>query len=282
MPLNSQTRNLIALALAEDIGTGDLTAESVVPESATASGTMLLKQPGVISGIEIVAAVFATVDPAIRWTPQATNGTHYTDRTPLGEVTGPARSILTAERTALNFLQRLSGIATATATYAAAVAGTSAVVVDTRKTTPGMRVLEKAAVRHGGGANHRMGLFDGVLIKDNHIAAMGGDAAIGQIVRQARSLVPHTVRIEIEVATLDQLALALQAGADIIMLDNMDPDTMREAVRITDGRAILEASGGITLATIGEIARTGVDLISVGALTHSSPSLDISLDLTIA
>ncbi|HRA47646.1 MAG TPA: carboxylating nicotinate-nucleotide diphosphorylase, partial [Thermomicrobiales bacterium] len=278
----SQTRNLIALALAEDIGTGDLTAESVVPEMATASGTMLLKQPGVISGMEVVAAVFATVDPAIHWTPRATNGTHYPDRTPLGEVTGPARSILTAERTALNFLQRLSGIATATATYAAAVAGTSAVVVDTRKTTPGMRVLEKAAVRHGGGANHRMGLFDGVLIKDNHIAAMGGDAAIGQIVRQARSLVPHTVRIEIEVATLDQLALALQAGADIIMLDNMDPDTMREAVRITDGRAILEASGGITLATIGEIARTGVDLISVGALTHSSPSLDISLDLTIA
>jgi nicotinate-nucleotide pyrophosphorylase (carboxylating) len=190
--------------------------------------------------------------------------------------------VLTAERTALNFIQRLSGIATFTRAFVDAIAGTSARIVDTRKTTPGMRILEKQAVRDGGGANHRIGLFDGVMIKDNHIAALGGDSAIAVAVAQARSMIPHTVKIEIEVANLEQLTLALASGADIIMLDNMSTDMMREAVTIAGGRAILEASGGVTLKTVRAIAETGVDLISVGALTHSSPSLDISLDLSIS
>jgi nicotinate-nucleotide pyrophosphorylase (carboxylating) len=280
--VNQQIAQLIALALAEDIGTGDLTAQSVVPESAVATGVMLLKQDGSISGLQMVSAVFAAVDPAIQWSPAVSDGNELPDRTILGNVSGPARSILTAERTALNFIQRLSGIATATRTYVNAIAGTPSRIVDTRKTTPGMRILEKRAVLDGGGSNHRLGLFDGVLIKDNHIAAMGGDDAIAQIINQARLQVPHTVKIEIEVATLSQLNLALQAGADVIMLDNMDTTTMRQAVEITGGRAILEASGGVTLKTVREIAETGVDLISVGALTHSSPSLDISLDLAIS
>lgn len=280
--MNAQIQLLIALALAEDIGTGDLTAESVVPESATASGVMLLKQDGVISGLDTVAAVFKAVDSAIVWEPSIRDGVRLKDRDVIGRVSGPARSILTAERTALNFIQRLSGVATMTSTYIEAVRGTKARIVDTRKTTPGMRILEKQAVVDGGGSNHRIGLFDGVLIKDNHIAAMGGEGAIGEIVRQARQSVPHTVRIEIEVATLTQLSLALEAGADIIMLDNMSVEMMAEAVGIADGRALLEASGGVNLSTVRAIAGTGVDLISIGALTHSAPSLDISLDLAIS
>jgi nicotinate-nucleotide pyrophosphorylase (carboxylating) len=280
--MNAQIQLLIALALAEDIGTGDLTAESVVPESATASGVMLLKQDGVISGLETIPAIFRAVDTEIVWQASVKDGDRLTTGTIVGEVSGPARSILTGERTALNFIQRLCGVATMTASYVREIEGTSARIVDTRKTTPGMRILEKQAVVDGGGSNHRIGLFDGVLIKDNHIAAMGGDSAIGDIIRQARRAVPHTVRIEIEVATLPQLGKALDAGADIIMLDNMSVAMMREAVAITAGRALLEASGGVNLSTVRAIAETGVDLISIGALTHSAPSLDISLDLNIS
>jgi nicotinate-nucleotide pyrophosphorylase (carboxylating) len=285
--VNSQVDAIIQLALAEDIGTGDLSAEHVIPAGARAQGVMIAKAEGVLSGLSVVERVFELVDPQILWTAEASDGTTTAPPmmtgypTLVGYLDGPARSILMAERTALNFIQRLSGVATLTREYVVAVAGTSARIVDTRKTTPGMRVLEKAAVRHGGGSNHRLGLFDGVMIKDNHIVAVGGDDAIGAAIERARHAVPHTVKIEVEVSNLDQLELAIEAGADIIMLDNMSIKNMRKAVHLTERRAILEASGGITLATVRGIAETGVDLISVGALTHSAPALDISLDLTI-
>ena len=280
--MQRQIDAIIDLALNEDIGPGDLTAESVIPETARASGLMLLKSAGVISGLNIVGRVCQRVDPAIEWRPLVEDGCTFATRTVIGEISGPARSVLTAERTALNFIQRLSGVATLTRAFVDAIAGTHARIVDTRKTTPGMRVLEKQAVRHGGGSNHRIGLFDGVMIKDNHIAALGGDRAIGEAVVRARSRIPHTVKVEVEVANLDQLDLALVSGAEIILLDNMPVERMREAVEITGGRAILEASGGINLSTVRAIAETGVDLISVGALTHSAPALDISLDLRIS
>jgi nicotinate-nucleotide pyrophosphorylase (carboxylating) len=212
------------------------------------------------------------------------DGTPVSAGTVIGTVRGPARSILTAERVALNLLQRLSGVATMTARYAAEVAGTSAVVVDTRKTTPGLRLLEKRAVIDGGGQNHRFGLSDGVLIKDNHLAAVGGADRVTKAVTQARATAPHTLRIEVEVTTLDELREALAARADIVMLDNMDSPTMTEAVAIRDAESpqvLLEASGGITIGRLREVAATGVDLISVGALTHSAPSLDISLDIRL-
>jgi nicotinate-nucleotide pyrophosphorylase (carboxylating) len=272
---------IIDLALREDIGPGDLTAQSVIPDDASASGQMLLKSNGVISGLDAIARVFRRVDPAIQWQPAVADGDQCSRGTVIGSVDGPARSVLTAERTALNFIQRLSGVATLTRSFVDAVAGTKAQIVDTRKTTPGMRVLDKQAVRHGGGANHRIGLFDGVMIKDNHIVALGGDEGIVTGVRAARERIPHTVKIEVEVANLDQLRLALESSAEIIMLDNMSLDQMRAAVEIAAGKALLEASGGVTLDTVRAIAETGVDLISVGALTHSAPALDISLDLRI-
>jgi nicotinate-nucleotide pyrophosphorylase (carboxylating) len=280
--MQTQVEAIIQLALSEDIGSGDLTARSVIPGTARASGQMQLKSPGVISGLDVVGRVCGAVDPEIAWQPLVEDGCAFDTRTVIGEIDGPARSVLTAERTALNFLQRLSGVATLTRTFVEAVAGTGVRIVDTRKTTPGMRVLEKQAVRDGGGSNHRIGLFDGVMIKDNHIAALGGDDAIGEAVARARTRIPHTVKVEIEVANLDQLRLALDSGAEIILLDNMPVEMLREAVQITAGRAILEASGGVNLATVRAIAETGVDLISVGALTHSAPALDISLDLRIS
>jgi nicotinate-nucleotide pyrophosphorylase (carboxylating) len=273
---------LIDLALAEDIGGGDITSATTIPAMMQAEGTLLAKAPGVISGLEAAAAVFTRVDPAVRFIPLVNDGDRVAPMAPIATVSGPARSLLAAERVALNLLQRLSGVATETACYVDAVVGTRARVVDTRKTTPGLRALEKAAVRHGGGANHRFGLTDGVLIKDNHLAAVGGPDRVTRAVTTARAGAPHTLKIEVEVSTLDELAEALEAGADIVMLDNMDVPTMRDAVAMTAGRALLEASGGITLGTIGEIAATGVDLISVGALTHSAPALDISLDFALS
>jgi nicotinate-nucleotide pyrophosphorylase (carboxylating) len=272
---------IIELALSEDIGSGDLTARTVIPETARATGQMLLKSTGVISGLTVVERVFARVDTKIRWQALVEDGVSLEAGTVIGEIAGPARSVLTAERTALNFVQRLSGVATLTRTFVDAIAGTGARIIDTRKTTPGMRVLDKQAVRHGGGFNHRIGLFDGVMIKDNHISALGGDDAIGEAVDRARSQIPYTVKIEVEVANLEQLRLALASGAEIIMLDNMSIEMMREAVAITAGKAILEASGGVNLASVRAIAESGVDVISVGALTHSAPALDISVDLEI-
>jgi nicotinate-nucleotide pyrophosphorylase (carboxylating) len=272
---------IIELALSEDIGAGDLTAGTVIPDTARATGQMLLKSTGVISGLTVVERVFARVDTKIRWQALVEDGVPLEAGTVIGEIAGPARSVLTAERTALNFVQRLSGVATLTRTFVDAIAGTGARIIDTRKTTPGMRVLDKQAVRHGGGFNHRIGLFDGVMIKDNHIAALGGDDAICEAVDRARSQIPHTVKIEVEVANLEQLRHALASGAEIIMLDNMSVEMMREAVAITAGKAILEASGGVSLASVRAIAESGVDVISVGALTHSAPALDISVDLEI-
>lgn len=283
-PRHFGVEEIVDLALQEDIGTGDVTTLATVPADRMATGVMLAKQDGVISGIEVARFVFARVDPAVTFTPLVADGDRVTNPTPIVRLAGSARSILIAERTALNLMQRLSGVATITAAYVAATAGTMARIVDTRKTTPGMRMLEKQAVRHGGGHNHRFGLADGILIKDNHLAAIGGPDRIAKAIAAARERAPHTLRVEVEVATLEELDQALAAGADIVMLDNMDTATMAEAASRRTAvapRVLLEASGGITLGRIPEIAATGVDLISVGALTHSAGSLDISLDLDL-
>ncbi len=278
-------RDLIDLALAEDVGNGDITTLSTVSEDATATGTLLAKEAGVLSGVDVAAAVFAIVDPEISVETVKRNGDRIEAGGVIARLAGPARSLLTAERTALNIMQRLSGVATATARYVAATEGTGATIVDTRKTTPGMRMLEKRAVLHGGGGNHRFGLADGVLIKDNHLAVIGGDHPVRDAVHSARKLAPHTMKIEVEVTTLTELDEALAAGADIVLLDNMDTATMAEAAQRRDAVApgtLLEASGGITLERIADIAATGVDLISVGALTHSSKALDISLEFALS
>ncbi|MBX6341097.1 MAG: carboxylating nicotinate-nucleotide diphosphorylase [Thermomicrobiaceae bacterium] len=279
--LSETTRQLIRLALEEDVGGGDITTQATVPPETRAVGRFLAKAPGVLSGLAVAAAVFAEVDPAVAFRPLARDGDPLVPGAVFAEVAGPARSVLTAERVALNFLQRLSGVATLTARYVEAVRGTRARIIDTRKTTPGMRLLEKAAVRHGGGHNHRVGLSDGILIKDNHLAAIGGPDRIARAVAAARAGAPHTLRVEVEVTSLDELDQALAAGADVVLLDNMSVEEMAEAVRRAAGRALLEASGGITLETVRAVAETGVDLISVGALTHSAPALDISLELEL-
>lgn len=274
-------QQLVDLALAEDIGAGDITSNATVPANATADGTMVVKQPGVISGLTVAGYVFERVDPAISFRPRCADGSRLAVGDVLADITGPARSVLAGERVALNLLQRLSGVATLTATFVEAVAGTNATIVDTRKTTPGLRMLEKTAVRHGGGRNHRFGLSDGVLIKDNHLAAIGGPDRVTRAVHAAREHAPHTTKVEVEVTTLAETEEAMAAGADIIMLDNMTVAEMAEAVRVVAGRALLEASGGVRLETVRKIAETGVDLISVGALTHSAPALDISLNFTL-
>jgi nicotinate-nucleotide pyrophosphorylase (carboxylating) len=275
---------IVDLALAEDIGTGDITTLSTVPPETEATGRLLAKQAGVISGLVVAAWVCQRVDPAIVFQPLVADGDRVTPMTAIARVSGPARSLLTAERTALNLLQRLSGVATVTATYVGETTGSHSRVVDTRKTTPGLRLLEKHAVQHGGGHNHRFGLSDGVLIKDNHLAAVGGSHRIAEAIARARDLAPHTLKIECEVTTLDELDQALAAGADIVMLDNMDNDAIATAIQRRNEQApgvLLEASGGITLGRIRSLADLGVDLISVGALTHSAPALDISLDLDL-
>lgn len=275
---------IVDLALGEDIGTGDITTLATVPASARAEGTILAKQRGVISGLEVARFVFARVDGSIAFEPLAADGQHVPAMTPLARVSGPARSLLTAERTALNLMQRLSGVATITARYVAETEGSISRVVDTRKTTPGLRLLEKLAVQHGGGHNHRFGLADGVLIKDNHLAAIGGPDRVTKAIQSARELAPHTLKIEVEVTTLDELDEAVAAGADVILLDNMSNDQIATAVArrdAADPRILLEASGGITLDRVRSLAATGVDLISCGALTHSAPALDINLDLDV-
>jgi nicotinate-nucleotide pyrophosphorylase (carboxylating) len=257
--------------LAEDFGDGDLTSESVVPEGATAEAAILLKERGVVCGLELVHAVFAELDPDVRFEAMAADG----DETE-GEVArleGDARALLGGERLALNVLGRLSGIATATRRYVDAVAGTGATILDTRKTTPGLRALEKYAVRCGGGTNHRLGLDDGILIKDNHLRVAG---SIGVAVERAKAT---GVEVEVECDTLDQVREALDAGAEMILLDNMSPSQLAEAVALTDGRAKLEASGGITLDNVRAVAETGVDFVSIGALTHSARALDVSMEV---
>lgn len=274
--------DIVRLALMEDLGPGDLTSRFTVPSGRPGKARIVARQDLVLSGLEAARETLRQIDPGIVITPYAVEGDRLRAKDEVALVEGPAVSILSAERVSLNFLMRLSGVASLTARYVEAAGNPRVAVVDTRKTTPGLRVLEKAAVRHGGGRNHRFALYDGILIKDNHIAAAGG---ISQAVAGVRQNAPQTLKIEVEVDTLDQLPEALKAGADIIMLDNMGPELLRQAVKIvSDFQApgprtiLLEASGGINLSTIGPIAQTGIDLISVGALTHSATSADLGLD----
>lgn len=265
---------LIRTALREDIGTGDITTLATIPADKEIRGLFLAKESGVICGLPVVERVFAHMDPEIRLQSGKKDGESVSRGEFFAEVSGPARGILTGERVALNFLQRLSGIATRTRSCVEAVKGTGAKITDTRKTTPGLRVLEKYAVQMGGGSNHRMGLSDGILIKDNHIMAAGGIAAA---VEAARKLAPHTLKIEVEVESIPMIEEALSCGADIIMLDNMALEEMAQAVRLIGGRALVEASGNMGDRDLRAVAETGVDFISIGALTHSVKALDISL-----
>lgn len=272
-------RRSIELWLEEDIGTGDVTTMTTIPADAEGNGIIHVKENGLVAGLPVAEAVFETVDPRLRFTAKVAEGAAVTKGTVLAEVEGSVRSILLGERLALNLMQRMSGIATRTREYVEALDGLPTRLVDTRKTTPGHRMLEKYAVRVGGGHNHRFGLYDAVMIKDNHIKGAGG---IGAAIRAAQANLPHTMKIEIEVESMEQLREALAAGPDIVMLDNMTPELMREAVAVLKAQAphiVVEASGSVTLQTIRRAAESGVDVISVGRLTYSVQSLDISLDL---
>ena len=268
---------LILDALAEDLGTGDITTESCIPESARSEGRFRAKMDGVFCGMDVLCRVFKLVDPRVTVTPLVSDGDLVKKGQDLASISGPSRSILAGERVALNLIQHMSGVATATRKAVDSVAGTGAVIVDTRKMTPGLRVLEKYAVKAGGGRNHRFNLADGVLIKDNHIVASGG---IGKAVEAVRRNAPHTLKIEVEAETVDQVCECLEAGADIIMLDNMSIDDMRTCVELINRRAITEASGNMGERDLRAVADTGVDIISIGALTHSVVALDISLKFT--
>lgn len=263
-------------ALAEDLGdAGDITTAACIPAQARSKAVIAARRAGVIAGADLAGATFRLIDPAIAVSVEKGDGARVAGGDVVMRLEGPSRGILTAERVALNFLGRLSGIATATAALVEAVNGTKAKIVCTRKTTPGLRAFEKHAVRCGGGVNHRFGLYDAMMIKDNHVVAAGG---VGKALRAARAAAGHLIRIEIEVDGLNGLEEALAAGADVILLDNMSVDDMKQAVALNRGRAILEASGNVTLATVRAIAETGVDIISSGAITHSAPVLDLGLD----
>lgn len=268
---------LVARALEEDLATaGDVTGAAVVPREARARGLLVTREDGIVAGLPLALAVFATVSSELVSRSHVEDGWSVAAGTTLAEISGPASPLLVGERTALNFLGHLSGIATATARLVSLVAGTGVRIADTRKTTPGLRALEKYAVRVGGGSNHRFGLHDAVLIKDNHLVVAGG---IRPAVVAARRRVGHLVSVEVEVETLAQLEEALEVGVDAVLLDNMDLDTMRRAVDLVAGRLTVEASGGITAETVRAVADTGVDVISVGWLTHSAPALDVACDV---
>lgn len=273
-------RGVVRDALDEDLGrAGDITSAATIPAGREARAKLVARKPGVIAGLNCAEETFYALDRKITFKAKVKDGAKVAAKELLAEISGDARNILTGERVALNFLGHLSGIATLAAAYADKIKHTKAKIVDTRKTTPGLRALEKYAVRCGGGVNHRMGLDDAVLIKDNHIAVAGG---IAQVLKTARAAVGHLVKVEIEVDTLQQFEEVLKAGgADVVMLDNMDTATMKRAVEMNAGRLVLEASGGVTLDTVAAIAESGVDVISVGALTHSAPVLDIGLDIEI-
>lgn len=267
---------ILDAALREDWGWGDLSTQTVVSQGERARADFLYKAPGVVCGLDVIRRLWQRVDPSLVFTAKVEEGAKVEKGTIAAVVEGDARSILMGERVALNLMQRMSAIATLSATYVAAVAGTTAQILDTRKTTPGLRVLEKYAVRTGGARNHRFGLADAIMIKDNHIEMAG---SIAEAVRRARAGSASTTMVEVETESLAMVEEALAAGADIIMLDNMAPQAMTEAVAAIGGRAKVEASGGISLETVRRVAETGVDYISVGALTHSAGSLDISLDI---
>jgi nicotinate-nucleotide pyrophosphorylase (carboxylating) len=268
---------LIDLALEEDIGAGDVTTENLVSTEAGGSGQVVAKEALVLAGLDVARKVFEHLDPDITWQPRRSDGDAVDAGTSVLTVSGKLQALLKGERVALNFLQRLSGIATLVNTYSAKIPPGGARLVDTRKTTPGWRVLEKYAVRVGGAGNHRMGLYDGVLIKDNHIAACGG---VATAVARIRDRISHLMKIEIEVATLDQVREALAAGVEVIMLDNMEIDHIRKAVALIDGKAVIEVSGNVTDSGLARLALTGVDIISVGALTHSARCVDLSMRIT--
>ncbi len=268
---------MVRTALVEDLGlAGDITSAAVIPADHRSSLVMAARQPGVVAGLDAAELAFQLVEPTITMARYLEDGSPIRPGDTIAEISGPSRGLLTGERTALNFLGHLSGIATVTASLVEAVRGTKASIACTRKTTPGLRALEKYAVRAGGGMNHRFALNDAVLIKDNHVAIAGG---VAEAIRRARAGVGHMVKIEVEVDTLEQLGEAMREGVDAVLLDNMTPAQLREAVAIVDGRAITEASGSVTLATVAAVAASGVDLISVGWCTHSAPTLDIGLDV---
>jgi nicotinate-nucleotide pyrophosphorylase (carboxylating) len=274
--MNTHLKNLIENALSEDIGPGDITTEATIPVDSTSTTEMLAKQEMVLAGLDVSREVFHFLDPGLQFTPLAKDGDRIKAGTVIARLSGRTRALLTGERVALNFLQHLSGIATLTAKYVEKVKGFKVEVLDTRKTLPGLRQIEKYAVRMGGGKNHRIGLYDMVLIKDNHIAAAAG---IANAVERARSRMQGRFKIEVETKNLDEVREALAAKADTIMLDNMPVEAMREAVKIIEGRAVVEASGNVTLDTIHAIAETGVDFISAGNITHSAPAADISMKI---
>ncbi len=272
-----QVDDLIERALREDIGNGDITTQALIPPEARSEGAILAQAEGVLCGLEIAKRVFQRLDSEVRFASALRDGDRLEPDLPVLQILGKARALLTGERTALNFLQYLSGIATLTHQFVRAVEGTGTQIVDTRKTTPTLRLLEKYAVSVGGGRNHRFGLYDGILIKDNHLLALGGD--IREAVRQARAFGHHLLAVEVECTTLEMVEIAVEAGADVILLDNMPLETLRQAVQIAKGRVkAIEASGGVNLQTVRAIAETGVDYISVGAITHSAPILPMHLE----
>jgi nicotinate-nucleotide pyrophosphorylase (carboxylating) len=271
---------IVDLAIAEDLGKGDITTDALIAGDQQGTGLIMAKREGILAGTEAAKQVFRRVDPKLKLELLLKDGARLKAGSTIASVSGSIASILKAERTALNFLQRLSGIASETDRYVERVQGLSVRIMDTRKTTPGLRLLEKYAVRVGGGQNHRMSLGDGILVKDNHLAMLRSQGlSIKQIVAEARQKAPRGLLVDVEAATVLEALEAAEAGADIVMLDNMSLDDMREAVRTIHGRALLEASGGITLDNVRAVAETGVDLISIGALTHSVRALDISLEL---
>lgn len=273
---------VVTTALAEDAPWGDLTGQVLLPAEATASAHLTARDAGVLSGIDVFAAAFTLTDPAVRVTAHAADGDRFAAGDVLATVEGPARAVLQAERVALNLTQRMAGIATLTRAFVDAVAGTGAAITDTRKTTPGLRVLERHAVRCGGGTNHRFSLSDAVLAKDNHLAVLRQQGLdLTAAIRHARAQLGHTTILEVEVDALEQIAPVLAGGVDVIMLDNFSLPDLARGVEIVAGRAIVEASGTVTLETVAEVARTGVDVISAGALTHSAPQIDLGLDMTI-
>ena len=273
----------VAAALEEDAPWGDITSESLIPDTATAHAQLVARESGVFSGGQVFAAAFRLTDPRIRVEVHAADGSPFAEGDVLADVSGPARSVLTGERVGLNFAQRMSGVATLTARYVGAANGTRARIVDTRKTTPGLRPFERHAVVCGGGHNHRYSLSDAVLVKDNHLAVLtAGGLSVTEALRQVRARIGHTVHLEVEVDRIDQIDAVLAAGVDTIMLDNFSLADLREGVAIVHDRAIVEASGGVNLDTVRGIAETGVDLISVGALTHSVRALDLGLDVVLS
>ena len=272
----SAVRDIVSRALAEDIGPGDMTTAATVAPEAECRAEIVAKAEGVIAGLGVARLVFGMLDPQIEFHEVVADGGRVSKGITVARLSGNTRAVLAAERTALNFLQRMSGIASLTAEYVEAADGADARIIDTRKTAPGLRLLDKYAVRMGGGRNHRVGLFDGVLIKDNHLRAAGG---VGEAVRRARKAVHHLVKIEVEVQTLEEVEEGVAAGADVILLDNMDLDDIRRAVDLVSGRCEIEVSGGVTLERVSALAECGVDYISAGSLTHSAPALDLSLEI---